>query len=87
MHSVDSALAAGRTCTEFACGLLEHEWLQRRRTDLPRFRYVFSLKDAIDDCPEYLVPLPTLEELGAKFGLRIVRATGYASVSMEPLRC
>ena len=50
----------------------------RTRAPLPPCRYTFSLEDAIDDCPEYLVHLPTLEELGAKFGLRVVRATGKA---------
>lgn len=46
-------------------------------------RYTFRLEDAIDDCPEYLVHLPTLEELGAKFGLRVVRATGFHQVWKE----
>lgn len=35
--------------------------------------YVFHLEDAIDDCAEFLVHLPTLERIAAEHGLRIVK--------------
>jgi len=39
-------------------------------------KYYFNLIDAIDDCPEYLVHLPTLQSLCSLFGLELIRATG-----------
>ena len=34
-------------------------------------KYHFNLKDAVDDCPEYLVHFPTLVELARVYGLRL----------------
>lgn len=39
-------------------------------------KYWFNLTDAIDDCPEYLVHLPTLVSLAAMYGLELVEARG-----------
>jgi len=35
-------------------------------------KYYFNLTEAIDDCPEYLVHMPTLENLCSQFGLEVV---------------
>ncbi|KAJ1976231.1 mRNA cap guanine-N7 methyltransferase [Dimargaris xerosporica] len=39
--------------------------------------YSFALQDAIDDCPEYLIHLPTLEDLGRQYNLRLVKARPF----------
>ncbi|RKO82806.1 guanine-N(7)-methyltransferase domain-containing protein [Blyttiomyces helicus] len=35
-------------------------------------KYNFELKDAIDDCPEYVFHFPTFEKLAAEYGLKLL---------------
>ncbi|CAI2193454.1 13019_t:CDS:10, partial [Funneliformis geosporum] len=44
-----------------------------QRDEFPKFghRYWFYLKDAINDCPEYLVHFPTFEKLANEYGLQL----------------
>lgn len=40
-------------------------------------RVWFSLRDAIDNCPEYLVHMPTLVKLAEEYGLKLVLKMGF----------
>lgn len=40
-------------------------------------RYIFWLRDCIDHCPEFLVPLPTLLRLAKEYGLECVGCRGF----------
>ncbi|KAJ1917041.1 mRNA cap guanine-N7 methyltransferase [Tieghemiomyces parasiticus] len=44
------------------------------KTDFSLFghRYRFTLEDAVDDCPEYLVHFPTFERMAAEYGLQLI---------------
>ena len=41
--------------------------------------YRFNLREAVEDCEEYLVHLPTLQRLGAAAGLELLYATNFTS--------
>jgi mRNA (guanine-N7-)-methyltransferase len=41
-------------------------------TDSFGIRYLFTLRDAVESCPEYLVPLPALRQLGEEAGLELL---------------
>ena len=39
--------------------------------------YTFALKEAVDECEEYLVHLPTLTRLASEYGLELVEASNF----------
>ena len=46
-------------------------------------KYVFKLEDAIDECPEYLVPIEKLFEMAKSHGLNVVKFQGFHEFFME----
>ena len=49
-------------------------------------KYVFNLLDAIEDCPEYLVPMETLEALAEEYGLQVERAQNFHEYHLSASR-
>ncbi|CAG8749540.1 13251_t:CDS:2, partial [Acaulospora morrowiae] len=52
------------------------------RNNFPTFghKYWFSLEDAIDDCPEYLVHFPTFEKMAEEYGLELIYKHGFHTI-------
>jgi mRNA (guanine-N7-)-methyltransferase len=43
-------------------------------------KYYFTLSNAVEDCPEFLVHFPTLEKLAAEYGLRLVYKANFHQI-------
>ncbi|KAG0228801.1 mRNA cap guanine-N7 methyltransferase [Actinomortierella wolfii] len=57
---------------------------ERRDTfELFGAKYWFHLEDAIDDCPEYLVHMPTFKKLAGEYGLELVYNKKFHEVYQE----
>ncbi|KND04978.1 mRNA (guanine-N7)-methyltransferase [Spizellomyces punctatus DAOM BR117] len=56
-----------------------------QRDDYPRFghKYWFELKDAIDNCPEYLLHFPTFEKLALEYGLELEYKKPFHEIFQE----
>ncbi|PRP83451.1 hypothetical protein PROFUN_02831 [Planoprotostelium fungivorum] len=50
----------------------------RDKEKLTRFgcTYNFSLVESVDSCPEFLVHIPTLADIGRRYGLELIKCTG-----------
>ena len=46
-------------------------------------QYVFKLEDAIDECPEFLVPIEKLIQMASKHGLKMVKFQPFHDFFME----
>eukprot|EP00002_Diphylleia_rotans_P022453 TRINITY_DN4398_c0_g1_i1.p1 TRINITY_DN4398_c0_g1~~TRINITY_DN4398_c0_g1_i1.p1 ORF type:complete len:172 (-),score=26.73 TRINITY_DN4398_c0_g1_i1:91-606(-) len=46
-------------------------------------RYTFTLQDAIEACPEYLVHFPTLARLAEEYGFEVVKAQNFHQFFQE----
>jgi mRNA (guanine-N7-)-methyltransferase len=57
---------------EFKNSIYSIRFEQRNNFPLFGHKYWFYLKDAINDCPEYLVHFPTFQELASEYGLELV---------------
>jgi len=50
-----------------------------QKDTFPRFgcKYYFTLEDAVDNCPEYLVHFPTLQQIASDYGLEFVFSSTF----------
>jgi len=65
---------------EFGNNLYKIQFFQKDNFTEPfGCRYLFSLKDAIDNCPEYLVHFPTLVKLAGEYDLELVMKDPFHS--------
>ncbi|KAJ3010538.1 mRNA cap guanine-N7 methyltransferase [Thoreauomyces humboldtii] len=59
-----------------------------QKDSYPRFghKYWFELKDAIDDCPEYLLNFPTLVSLAEEYGMELLYKKSFHDLFEEESR-
>lgn len=46
-------------------------------------RFYFTLESAVEECPEYLIPMPTLVEMAARHGLQVERTASFPDMYMR----
>jgi mRNA (guanine-N7-)-methyltransferase len=66
----------------------EHWDAQNHKLILPKekpfgIKYYFTLNNAVEDCPEFLVHFPTLEKLAEEYGLRLVYKANFHQIYFE----
>ncbi|KAI9011033.1 guanine-7 methyltransferase, isoform CRA_c [Gaertneriomyces semiglobifer] len=68
---------------EFGNSILKVRFEEKDHQGIFGHKYWFELKDAIDDCPEYLVHFPTLIELAKEYGLEPVYKKNFHDIYAE----